>query len=186
MFMMKTLSLMCLVALLSTCTALNEIKIEVENIATDESYTGRIYPRSNASGLRTVRIMDSNRVEIFLCIDDEETFQVADVSYSTDGFSDEVNVILDNHEIGQFTTHSESNGGLLWNEFHHTGEIGQEFRMIPGEHNLTIALDQLNELGVELDFLLLRFSRSTTEDEVLCSYHSYSHISPDLTVGVEP
>ncbi|ESO87207.1 hypothetical protein LOTGIDRAFT_154710 [Lottia gigantea] len=171
----KSLSLFLVLAVVTT-SALNEMKLEAEDVATDASYINRFYMRSNASGERTILVRNSQSLYALICIQDQQDFQLADIVYSTDGFSEPLNVYLNDNIIGIFVTHQEQGNGHLWNEFHHTGPVSQEIMLPPGQHNISIVLEQPDPRGAEIDYLLLAFSDSATVDQILCPYHEYSNL----------
>ncbi|ESO87210.1 hypothetical protein LOTGIDRAFT_154713 [Lottia gigantea] len=173
---MSAMKIVCFLFLsvISTTTAMNTIMVEMEDIAMDTSYKGRLFMRENASGKKTVLIHNTETIDVHFCLDEPETLIVERIKYSTDGYPDDVRVELDNSVIGHFMTHEGTNWGHLWNEFHETGVVGMPFNLEKGQHNLILSLAKADQYGVELDYIEFAFSESTSADQVLCSEHEYA------------
>ncbi|KAK6170680.1 hypothetical protein SNE40_019012 [Patella caerulea] len=160
--------------MISLSSGLNDITIEFEDIAKDTSSVDRIFMRSKAHGKKTALIYTGETIEIDLCLDEEEVFLIKKIVYSTDGYPDQVDVYLNNRLVGQFTTHSGTNWGHLWNEFHFTGALGMAFNLASGQHKFQIYLRSADIYGVELDYVDFGFSKSSSAASVLCPNHDHT------------
>ncbi|ESO87209.1 hypothetical protein LOTGIDRAFT_154712 [Lottia gigantea] len=139
----------------------------MEDMATGTKSEEKICDRSNASAEKSLRIDQNGFFAMAFCLRKQEVFLVSRIAYSNDGPATQVDVILNNDILGSFRTHTGSNFGHLWNEFHLTGAIGMPFILEPGGYNFTLSV----EVGgaVEIDFIEFAFSLSSNKEEVLCT-----------------
>ena len=117
-------------------------------------------------GRKSFRSNDPSLVVPHLFVDDIVTVKfttymsmnlsIDNVTYSNDGGSDRINLLLDGFEIGSFDTHSYSNWGDYWNEFYGSSVIGDWEFVPPGDHELTFIVDHSDDCyGVELGTLYI-------------------------------
>ena len=105
--------------------------------------------RNRASGGLSVYLRERGQSVSHTFTTVSECSLEVNVYYSNDGFRDTLAITLDNEEIGKFHTRVQSGGGRLWNTFLTSGNVGDEKRIPPGEHNLKVSV--LSDDGVELD-----------------------------------
>lgn len=152
---------------------------EFEN-AVDEAQVGFWVWRSEAYGLKTLRLEDYNRtytVELTLCIEpyidgQNTTVFVHDVLYSNDGPSDNVYIMIDNNEIGNFTTREKWLSGYKWNVFRNAGRVGQPVVLAPGKHILELEVET-DYYGVELDRIIINADNQDPLGRLFCNATLY-------------
>lgn len=134
-------------------TAFNaNVDFEAEN----GTYTGLL--RTRQDGKMTVYLDVNDRVTNIFRIYSDCSISVADVVYFNDGGSDKVNVTLGDEKIGFFMTESPEVGhppGYLWNILRNSRAVGTTVQLEPMFHLVTVAVNQTDCRGVEIDKITL-------------------------------
>ena len=107
--------------------------------------------RSVASGERTVRLAQGERVTVGFTATSSCLVTISNVAYTNDGGSDLIRVDLDGEELGVFRTWARSNHGVYWNVVGNTGSVGDTREIQRGSHTIGIKAMETDEYEVEID-----------------------------------
>ena len=151
---------LCFLLLYSVLTNayINETKVQFyfSEIALTIPEEARKNFRTNDPSLIVPHLYEGDIVTV-----DFETFtpmnmSIDNVTYSNDGGSDRVKIMLDGFEIGSFDTHSYSNWGEKWNDFYGSNVIGDWETVFPGQHTISFKVEHSKDcFGVELGTLYI-------------------------------
>ena len=137
--------------------AASGLKVNFE--AEDGTYTGLL--RTHPDGKKTVYLDVNDHVTNPFSIHSDCSISVADVVYFNDGGSDKVNVTLDEEKVGFFMTESpeiEYPPGSLWDILRNSRAVGTNVRLGPVFHLVTVAVNQTDCRGVEIDKITLHLA----------------------------
>ena len=119
----------------------------------------RKQPRSEASGGFAVTMYQNEEVVLVLHLSDTKNtcyMLLLSVTYSNDGPSDTINVLVNETLLGSFNTTAEYSGGQNWNIFYQANiKSPLKVRMSDGQSKLKILAVATDRNGVEIDYLLL-------------------------------
>ena len=155
LFYYKGLCFLVLCILLSNAYT-NETKLQFyfAEVALTIPGDGRKHFRSNDPSVIVPHLFQGDRVTVDFKTHMPMNVSIDNVTYSNDGGSDRITVMLDGLEVGSFDTHSHSNWGEKWNDFFGSFEIGDWETVFPGHHTLSFKVEQSNDcFGVELGTL---------------------------------
>ena len=141
----------------------NETKLQFyfSEIALSIPEEGRKNFRSNDPSLIVPHLYESDMVSVDFEIFTPMNMSIDNVTYSNDGGSDRVKVMLDGFEIGSFDTHSQSNWGEMWDYFYGSYEIGDWETVFPGLHTISFKVDHSKDcFGVELGTMYVTVDES--------------------------
>lgn len=153
----------------SNCSSINrEAHIEMESFSGYDNVDIKL--RSQASKQKSVLLFQDDILTFNICSLSEIDLTVNEMVYSNDGNSDTITISIDQHIIGSFTTISSSNGGLGWNNFTTSGQIGNKTTLSEGQHKVEITISSADSYGVELDYIRFNvFGSSAIPDQLQCS-----------------
>lgn len=153
----------------STCSSINrEAHIEIESFSGYDNVNMKL--RSHASKQKSVLLFQDEILTFNICSLSEIDLTVNELVYSNDGNSDTITISIDQQIIESFTTISGSNGGLGWNNFTSSGQIGNTTTLSEGQHTVEITISSADAYGVELDYISFDvFGTSAIPDQLQCS-----------------
>lgn len=153
----------------SNCSSINrEVHIEMESFSGYDNVDIKL--RSQASKQKSVLLFQDDILTFNICSLSEIDLTVNELVYSNDGNSDTITISIDQLIIGSFTTISASNGGLGWNNFTSSGQIGNTTTLSEGQHKVEITISSADSYGVELDYIRFNvFGSSAIPDQLQCS-----------------
>lgn len=131
--------------------------------------------RSEASDLKTLRIVDENgvsEIRFQICVkpynaSGNVTLQIDDIRYSNDGPSDNVTVRFNNIAFAAFTTQEQWRSGHEWNVFKNTGDLGPALNLAPGQYFLQVHV-RTDKWGVEFDRIRVNAENQDPNSEIFC------------------
>ncbi|KAH3747038.1 uncharacterized protein LOC127848418 [Dreissena polymorpha] len=141
-----------------------------------ENKTQSMMWRSEASGLKTLRVVDPNgtsAIELTLCIRPYDSTQnvtvfIDDIRYSNDGPSDVVAVQFNGTTIGNFTTIETFPSGKEWNIFRNTGNVGPTLNVRQGQYLLVLTAFT-DKWGMEFDRIRLNAKNQDPAIDLFCA-----------------
>ena len=114
---------------------------------------GSIMPRGNASQRETAYLFTGYQRVCPFEVEVAGKYQVL-ARYSNDGYTDVVEISLDNATVGQFPTRDTRPMGDVpgsgWNNFLTSGVLGT-VSLTPGKHQLSFKVLSSDQYGVEID-----------------------------------
>lgn len=128
--------------------------------------------REAASGGIAVNLLQNDYLEWYLNVTRSCNVEVLDVRYSNDGFSDTIELVLNETTIGSFRTEAVSREGGLWNVFKSSGTVGNPVSLLADQYTLKLFVRSADEDGVEIDKVTLQLNTS-------CIPPSVSNVPPD-------
>lgn len=115
---------------------------------------GAVY-RSEASGRKSVHLVQGQYLEYNFCLRKESKVQVSNIRFSNDGPHDEYIVEIDGNVVGEFLTGTQTGSGAAWNDYHSSGYVGQPVVLEAGSHKVKLITAVSDQWGAEVDFITL-------------------------------
>lgn len=115
---------------------------------------GAVY-RSEASGRKSVHLVQGQYLEYNFCLRKESKVQVFNIRFSNDGPHDEYIVEIDGNVVGEFLTGTQTGSGAAWNDYHSSGYVGQPVVLEAGSHKVKLITAVSDQWGAEVDFITL-------------------------------
>ena len=147
---------------------------------------GEEMPRSWASGNSAVHLEQGEKILLTFVLESATcNLSLRGVTYSDDGLSDTVEVLINNTLIGYFHTFAKSNSGYEWNNFQtqlqiSVNESKATVRAHSGQLNmLEVLAHETDKYGVEIDRLSLELICSVLITGATVDYPSVE-IVPEL------
>ena len=115
--------------------------------------------RSAASGEIAVNLDENGYLVWNLATNSKGCFVgIMNVRYSNDGFSDTIQLLLDEVSIGSFITLAGAQRGHGWNKFRSSGIVGEPVPLSAGQHKLKLIVKKADQYGVEIDKVIMNTS----------------------------
>lgn len=140
----------------------NLFQVEAENFVTDKFALHRL----NATGEESINFNQGQFIHVYFCLRADSEVAVDNIRYSNDGGSDMFEVSIDGVLLGNVVTSETSQGGMLWNNFLSSGQLGPSLKLSSGYHVITINFTSTDFYGVEIDSVVVRVEDKYLEEEL--------------------
>nr|KAG5714679.1 hypothetical protein BaRGS_000167 [Batillaria attramentaria] len=157
----------------------------LKRVLGEESVAKMTFFQAMSAAIRNHRQLVAKEMvfPIQFCLQSSTVITISDVRYSNDGDSDYVEVRLDGERLGTFESHSKTSSGDNWNQFEHTGVIGQPVSVHAGKHVLELVFVSTDRHGIEIDFVGLDVEDEGQDERLLqCAAYCDSAINYSPTL----
>lgn len=147
---------------------------EFENVLSADQEEYWVW-RSEASNLKTLRLVDHNqvyRVDFKICIEPVEgkervSFYLDDIRYANDGPNDTISVTFNGEYWDEYSTNEKWAHGHDWNIFRNSGRVRETKYLSEGEYVIGVSV-KTDKWGIELDKIRVIAEYQVLDSEIFC------------------
>ncbi|XP_060559081.1 uncharacterized protein LOC132719331 [Ruditapes philippinarum] len=147
---------------------------EFEDVLSEDQQDYWVW-RSEASNLKTLRLVDHNQVyrtDFKICIDpvegrDTVNFFLDDIRYANDGPNDTISVTFDGEYWDEYSTNEKWAHGHDWNIFRNSGRATGTKFLREGEYVIGVSV-KTDKWGIELDKIRVIAEYQVLESDIFC------------------